>query len=106
MSRSPTRMSLPRWEWGWSISRNSRVVDATIRGGTLVTVDGLRRADLAIEDGRILTIAPDLPGAREEIDAGGLIVLPGVIDAHLHFNEPGRTEWEGSGTGSRALAAG
>ena len=71
-----------------------------------MTVDGLRRADLAIEDGRILTIAPDLPGAREEIDAGGLIVLPGVIDAHLHFNEPGRTEWEGSGTGSRALAAG
>ena len=32
--------------------------------------------------------------------------LPGVIDAHLHFNEPGRTEWEGFATGSRALAAG
>jgi allantoinase len=82
------------------------VTDVTVRGGTLVTADGLRRADLAIEDGRIMAIAPDLPGAREEIDARGLIVLPGVIDAHVHFNEPGRTEWEGAGTGSRALAAG
>ena len=44
--------------------------------------------------------------ARHEIDARGLHVLPGLIDVHLHFNEPGRTEWEGAGTGSRALAAG
>jgi allantoinase len=42
----------------------------------------------------------------EEIDARGLHVLPGVIDVHLHFNEPGRTEWEGAATGSRAFAAG
>ena len=40
------------------------------------------------------------------MDARGLTVLPGVIDVHLHFNEPGRTEWEGAATGSRALAAG
>jgi allantoinase len=82
------------------------VADVTVRGGTLVTADGLRQADLAIEDGRIIEMAPDLPGAREEIDAHGLVVLPGIIDAHLHFNEPGRTQWEGSATGSRALAAG
>src|SRR5687767_6620471 len=44
--------------------------------------------------------------ARDEIDARGLTVLPGLIDVHLHFNEPGRTEWEGAATGSRALAAG
>ena len=71
-----------------------------------MTADGLRQADLAIEDGRIVEVAPDLPGAREEIDARGLVVFPGVIDAHLHFNEPGRTQWEGCATGSRALAAG
>ena len=40
------------------------------------------------------------------MDARGLLVLPGLIDVHLHFNEPGRTEWEGGATGSRALAAG
>jgi allantoinase len=79
--------------------------EAVIRGGTLVA-EGLPQADLAIADGRILAIGPDLPGAGEEIDARGLHVFPGVIDVHLHFNEPGRTEWEGAATGSRALAAG
>jgi allantoinase len=62
--------------------------------------------DIAIEDGKIAAIGPELPGAAEEIDARGLHVFPGLIDVHLHFNEPGRTEWEGSATGSRALAAG
>ena len=42
----------------------------------------------------------------EEVDARGLAVFPGVIDVHVHFNEPGRTDWEGAATGSRALAAG
>ena len=80
--------------------------DLILRGGTLVTPDALVAADLAIEDGRIAAIAPDLPGAATEIDARGLHIFPGVIDVHLHFNEPGRAEWEGAATGSRALAAG
>jgi allantoinase len=62
--------------------------------------------DVAIEDGVIAAVGPELPGAAEEIDARGLLVLPGAIDAHVHFNEPGRTEWEGWATGTRALAAG
>src|SRR5205807_8081131 len=45
-------------------------------------------------------------GDGNEIDARGLTVLPGLIDVHVHFNEPGRAEWEGAATGSRALAAG
>jgi allantoinase len=80
--------------------------DCVIRGATLVLSDGPQPLDLAIEDGVIGKIDPDLPGADEEIDARGLHVFPGVIDIHLHFNEPGRTEWEGAATGSRALAAG
>src|ERR1700733_10696732 len=79
--------------------------DVVIRGATLVT-EGLPQADIAIEDGRIQAIGPDLAGGKEEIDAHGLHVFPGMIDVHLHFNEPGRTEWEGAETGSRALAAG
>ena len=82
------------------------MTDVVIRGGTLVTSAGRQRADVAIEDGAIVAIGPELPHGREEIDATGLLVLPGVIDVHLHFNEPGRTEWEGAATGSRALAAG
>lgn len=62
--------------------------------------------DIAIEGERILEIGPELPGGREEIDAAGLVILPGLIDAHVHFNEPGRTDWEGAETGSGALAAG
>jgi allantoinase len=82
------------------------VTDLVIRGGTLVASSGRRRADVAIEGGSIVEVAPELPGGRAEIDASGLFVLPGIIDVHLHFNEPGRTEWEGAATGSRALAAG
>lgn len=62
--------------------------------------------NVAIEGEHITAVGPDLPGERDEIDARGLAVLPGLIDVHLHFNEPGRTEWEGAFTGSRALAAG
>ena len=62
--------------------------------------------DIAIEDGKIVAIGQQLSGAAEEIDARGLHVFPGLIDMHLHFNEPGRTNWEGAATGSRALAAG
>jgi allantoinase len=82
------------------------VPDLVIRGGTLVFSGRSTRADVAIEDGRIAGIGPELAGASHEVDARGLFVLPGVIDAHVHFNEPGRTHWEGAATGSRALAAG
>jgi allantoinase len=60
--------------------------------------------DVAIQDGAIAAFASG--PAREEIDARTLHLLPGVIDAHVHFNEPGRTGWEGWATGTRALAAG
>ncbi|HEY1343067.1 MAG TPA: allantoinase AllB [Bryobacteraceae bacterium] len=77
-----------------------------VRGGSVVTPEGLIQADIAVEDGVIREVGPGLSGAGEEIDAHGLTVMPGLIDVHVHFNEPGRTEWEGAATGSRALAAG
>ena len=81
--------------------------DLIVRGGTLVTTDGLSEADFAVEDGRIAAIAPELEGTgKEEVDARGLHVFPGAIDAHVHFSEPGRTHWEGFATGSQSLAAG
>jgi allantoinase len=81
--------------------------DLLIRNGQFVTPDGVIQADLAVADERIVAIAPGLEGtAQQEIDAAGLHVFPGVIDAHLHFNEPGRAEWEGFASGTRALAAG
>jgi allantoinase len=82
--------------------------DLLIRGGDVVTPDGvLAGTDVAVEDEKIVEVAPGLCGAaRETIDATGLHVFPGLIDPHVHFNEPGRTEWEGFETGSSALAAG
>jgi allantoinase len=62
--------------------------------------------DVAVDDGVIAAVGPELPGGREEVDARGLAVLPGLVDAHVHFNEPGRTEWEGWASGTGALAAG
>lgn len=81
--------------------------DLIVRHGTVVTPTNVISADLGIADGRIAALAVDLGGtSKEEIDAQGLHVFPGVIDAHVHFNEPGRTHWEGFATGTAALAAG
>jgi len=64
------------------------VTDLLIRGGTVVTAAGSRRADVAVEGGRITTIEADLDGlaasASEVVDATGLLVLPGVVDVHTH----------------------
>jgi len=63
--------------------------------------------DIGIGAGKIVALGTNLAGsARVEIDARQLAVFPGVIDAHVHFNEPGRADWEGFATGSRAAAAG
>jgi allantoinase len=81
--------------------------DLIVRNGTLVLPGGPAVVDVGIAGGSIAALEPELAGgAAHEIDAAGLHVFPGVIDAHLHFNEPGRTEWEGFATGTRALAAG
>ncbi|HVQ23345.1 MAG TPA: dihydropyrimidinase, partial [Candidatus Saccharimonadia bacterium] len=63
----------------------SSMTDLTVRGGTVVTVDGSRRADVAVEGGRVVAIGPDLGmDAREVVDASGLLVLPGIVDVHTH----------------------
>jgi allantoinase len=83
------------------------VFDLVMRGGSVVTPEGVRPADIGIADGQITALAPNLSGgARAEILAAGLHIFPALIDAHVHFNEPGRTDWEGIATGSSALAAG
>lgn len=83
------------------------VADLIIRGGAVVSDGDVIQADLAIADGTIVEIGPDIPGpAAQELDATGCHLVPGLIDAHVHFNEPGRTDWEGWATGSSALAAG
>lgn len=80
--------------------------DLAVRGGYVVLPDGVTRADLVVNEGRITEVNTNTGSASRVIDAQGFTVFPGVIDAHVHFNEPGRTSWEGIATGSAALAAG
>jgi dihydroorotase len=84
-------------------------VDLIVKNGTVVTSDATFDADLAIDHGKIVAIAQ--PGelsleAAEVYDAAGKYVLPGVIDGHVHFREPGLEYKEDFGTGSRAAVMG
>jgi allantoinase len=79
-----------------------------VRGGVLVDERQARSADVLISDGRVAEILDPGHGQTAEatLDASGLHVLPGLVDAHVHFNEPGRTDWEGFLSGTAAAAAG
>jgi dihydroorotase len=81
------------------------VTRTVIRGGTVVDQGGERRADVAIEDGRIVEVATKLDGDTV-LDASGCIVSPGFVDLHVHLREPGREEAETIESGSRAAALG
>ena len=82
--------------------------DLAIRGRTVVTPGGVREVCIHVSDGSIERVAPfdDVPGGVPLVDAGNGVVLPGIVDTHVHVNEPGRTEWEGFETATRAAAAG
>jgi allantoinase len=83
------------------------VTDLLIRGAWVASPDGEGEADVAIADGIVVAVGPELDaGAAEVVDARGLVALPGVVDVHVHLNDPGRSGWEGFASGTRALAAG
>ncbi len=76
----------------------------------VVTLRGTRRAALLLEEGtegrvRAVCEVSDLPADAQVTDFGNHALLPGLIDTHVHINEPGRTEWEGFATATRAAAA-
>ncbi|WP_040949063.1 allantoinase AllB [Gorillibacterium massiliense] len=84
-------------------------LDRIIRGGQVVLADGVKQLDIGIKDGRIAKLAPSIPSsfAKEPpIEAKDYVVMPGMVDAHVHFNEPGFRVWEGFASGSASLAAG
>ncbi len=81
--------------------------DLIIRGASVVLPASVDRLDLGIKDGVISALGTAVFGSTDaDLDASDFHVLPGLVDPHVHFNEPGRTEWEGFESGTRALAAG
>jgi allantoinase len=80
--------------------------DLLVKNATLVTAHGRARADLAVRAGRISAVGSGLGAAAEVVEAGGLHLLPGLIDLHVHFRDPGLTYKEDFASGTLAAAAG
>ena len=86
----------------------TKKADLVVRNGWVVTPRLTFRGGVAISDEKFVAIGSDdaLPGGEEVIDAEGKHILPGVIDGHVHFREPGLTYKEDFGTGSAAAVCG
>ena len=82
---------------------HSDAAELVLRGRRVVLPGGVRPATVVVREGRIASVDPY--GERGE-DIGDAVLMPGVVDTHVHVNEPGRTEWEGWATATRAAAAG
>ncbi len=83
--------------------------DMVIRGGTVVTASETSRADVGVHGGKIVALGADLGAGRKEVDASGLLVMPGGIDSHVHLAQPafgGPAMADGFETGTRSAIAG
>ncbi|MCT2594092.1 allantoinase AllB [Streptomyces sp. N2-109] len=84
-------------------------VSLVLRSTRVITPEGVRAASVAVADGRIAAVLPygaGVPAAARLVDVGDDALLPGLVDTHVHVNDPGRTEWEGFASATRAAAAG
>jgi allantoinase len=77
-----------------------------LRSSRVVLPDGIRAASIHVEDGRVVRVGPPEGEGSADYDFGRLLVAPGIVDTHVHVNEPGRSEWEGFATATLAAAAG
>ena len=82
--------------------------DLVVRSRRAVLPEGMRPAAVAVSGPAIAAIADygERLAASQDVDLGDLALLPGLVDTHVHVNEPGRTDWEGFATATRAAAAG
>lgn len=82
--------------------------DRALRSRRVATPEGIRPAAIVVSGGAIAAVVEpdDLPAGVPLVDVGDAVIFPGLVDTHVHVNEPGRTEWEGFATATRAAAAG
>jgi allantoinase len=84
-------------------------LDLVVRARRVVGPDGEEPRTIGVGDGKVVVVAPydDQPAARTVLDLGDdEVLMPGAVDSHVHVNDPGRTEWEGFASATRAAAAG
>src|SRR5438128_4580425 len=84
-------------------------IDFAIRARRLVTPQSVEPACVHVHDGRIsaVTTFDSYPAGCKLVEVGDdAVLMPGLVDTHVHINEPGRTDWEGFATATRAAAAG
>ncbi len=79
--------------------------DLAVRGGTLVTPTGRFRANIYVNDGCVALVDQDVHRATKTVDAGGLLVMPGMVDTHVHLMDPGDASREDFPAGTAAAAA-
>ena len=91
-----------------TVEDSTAEMDLIVRGKRVITADGERAAAIHIRQGLIARVAEygDVPAGCPIYEAGESVVMPGLVDTHVHINEPGRTGWEGFTTATRAAAAG
>src|ERR1700676_1448630 len=90
------------------LSKNTDRMTHVFRSTRVVTPSGIGPATVMVEKERISAIGEwsEVPALTMVHEFGDLVLLPGLVDSHVHINEPGRTEWEGFATATRAAAAG
>ena len=82
------------------------MLDRTVTSRRVATAGGLRPAAVRIRDGRIAEVSDSPAPGGELLDFGDAVVFPGLVDTHVHVNDPGRSHWEGFATATAAAAAG
>src|SRR5579863_2371472 len=90
-------------------SRSSpAAADLIVRGRRVITPEGERAAAIHVRGGLIAAVSAygEIPPGSTVHEAGDLVVMPGLVDTHVHINEPGRADWEGFSSATRAAAAG
>ena len=89
------------------LDARSLPADLVLRARQVVTPEGIRPAAVHVRDGMIVAVTDGVPRGTDVVDLDDrLVLLPGLVDSHVHVNEPGRTRWEGFFTATRAAAAG
>ncbi len=91
-----------------SLRGSPAALDLIVRGKRVVTPEGERAAAIHVRGGVIAAVSAygEIPSGSAVHEAGDFVVMPGLLDTHVHINEPGRTEWEGFSSATRAAAAG